>query len=334
MSLLDQIAAIGKRPEIVLDRSELELYLRCPLWCKQNRESPIDDFDADRMKFVGIAFHAVMAEAIRCALEDGANFAEALKGEAAGAPAHYQPDLNHLAGITALKFRPKRFNYISHERQYAYRLPQFGPKGEDLILTCRPDYVAHDEECEGLYLPDWKTGWGTEGFNFQAMFYSVVMWRSHENIKRATWQPLFCRRGAWGKRQVFDEPELEQAEIALKRAAMDYLSEDSWLPTPGSQRCRICPYVEKCDAHQRFGDIDKNPEAFLLGYMKLKEELGARAAALTAKVGKTGPISTDGHWWGASPFSSRVSFRLNKGAPDFMDDSEDNDAETSKPKEG
>ena len=312
MSLLDELAKPRTVPEIILDRSELGLYLSCPFQCKLNREGKPEDHDLSRPALVGIAFHAVLAEYVTELLQRGERSdPDALADLALAGPAKYQPDLLHLAKLTGPRLRIHRTAYIAHEQQYAYKIPNLGPAGETVVLTCRPDLVMYGEAPESLWLPDWKTGWGKSGFDFQAMFYSVVAWRAHEGIESVCWQPFHCRFGTWGPRFEFDAQRLAESEAIIQRAAMDYLIEEDWSPTPGMERCRWCPFTEKCGADRRFPEIDKNPEGFLQGFLKAEASVADMKKALVAKYNASGPIRHDGRKkWGVKPPSTRRTYGL------------------------
>lgn len=323
-SLYDAIMAPPQRPEIVVQRSELERHVSCPAQARFERDQPIGDADTERLRDVGIAFHAIMAEYIDELLQSGQRHDPAsLIALASAGDAALQPDLLHLAKLTGPRVSMYRPLHISHETQYAYNLAAYGPKGEDVVLTCCPDLVMQGNSPSSLWLPDWKTGWGKSGFEFQAMFYAVVMARSHEDIDEITWQPFFCRFGTWGPRHIFGPGEIDEAEAIIKQAIMQFLTETDWAPNPGSERCRICPYVERCDAERRFSDIEASAEDFARGTIKLEHELKARHDAMKAWVKGHGPIELDGQWYGANPMKEKVTYKWNKGSPGFLGEDEE-----------
>ena len=326
-SLMEILSKPTPKPkEILLDRSELETYMLCPLMCKLRREQPIEDTDLERMKFVGIEFHNILEQWMdEWLAADGYLDVSALVGLALNGDPRLQPDLQMLAKITAYKLRRlHRSDYISHEKQYGYRIKNFGPHGESLVLTCRVDALFRGGREGHYWIPDWKSGWGVENFGFQAMFYSVVIWRAIEDAISVTWQPLLCRRGSWGEKRTFIdgdnglEMNLVEAENVIKAAAMRYVLETEWKPTPGTERCRWCNYSEQCDAEKLCGDVDSDPEGFLLGTMKLIEQVDHRKDALKAKCQAVGPICADGKWYGADPIKSRIVYGINKTAPDML----------------
>lgn len=328
MNLLDQLKAT-KRAEIIIDRSALEEYLRCPACHKFRTESKAEDADLKAAANQGIEFHRIMDEYVTFLLTTGERRnADALKDLALDGTPAFQPALVEMATLTGQRVTIWTPEYISHEKQYAYRLVGFGPKGEDILLTCRPDLVLYGREGpEALYLPDWKTGRGRTGFEFQAMFYAVVLWRAHEQVKSVTWQPFFCRFGSWGPRLEYDEAALAEAECIVKRAVIDYLQEEEFAPTPGTERCRWCPYTEHCDADRRFPDLDKDPEGFLGAYIALQARLKDMGTALRAKAKAIGAIQLDDEYFGTKILSDRPQTKLHKGKPGYIGSDETEDAE-------
>ncbi len=303
-------------PQIIAQRSEVELQLLCPARARFQADGEVQDADANRMRDIGVAFHEVMKDYIQELVDARqAHDTPSLKALAAAAPAKYQPDILLLADLTGPRVRVRHMDYISHETQYAYVLPKYGPAGEDVALTCCPDMVTRGRQPNSLWLPDWKTGYLREGFDFQAMFSAVVMWRSLQDIEHVTWHPFFCRFGSWGPRFEFDEAQLAEAEIIVQQAIMDYLTENEWLPTPGERRCGWCPYTEKCDADRRFGDIGKSPEQFALATLKVEAELKDRVKAQKAWVHGHGSIVVDGQWYGETHLTEKVVCRWRKGEP-------------------
>jgi len=327
-NLLEQLKAT-KRHEIVIDRSELETYLRCPRCYHFGAEAKGEDADLHRAANVGIEFHAIMADYISLLLSTGERRNPgALLDGALGGRADYQPELVEMATLTGQRVTIWTPEYIAHEKQYAYRMPGCGPKGEDVLLTCRPDLVLYGREGpEALYLPDWKTGRSKTGFDFQAIFYAVVLYRAHEQVKSVTWQPFFCRFGSWGQRFEYDEAALGEAENIIKRAVMDFLQEDEFAPTPGIERCRWCAYTELCDADRRFPDVDKDPEGFLGAYIALQARLKDMATALKAKSKAIGPIKGDDCFYGLKILSDRPQTKLHKGKPGYIGTDETEDGE-------
>jgi len=321
MLLIDALTQQG----IILDRSALELFMACPLQCKLDQDAgDRGDADADRPANVGTEFHRVMADYVTELLHAGERHnTDSLKALAVAGDARYQPELLHLAQLTGPRISIWIPGYIGHEVQCAYELPNFGPAGETVKLTCRMDYVKHGYGPGEIHIMDWKTGWGKSGFDFQAMFYAVVAWRKWAETTRVIWQPFHCRFGTLGKPHEFDEAALAEAEMVIKQAAMQYLQEEDWSPSPGMERCRWCRFQEKCDAERRFSEIDEFPVDFANATLKMKAEIKSRMAALKAYVKAHGPIQTDDGWWGVNVISLKPQFKLNKGTPGFLGEDEE-----------
>ena len=330
------LEALAKPKPITIDRSTLEVFLSCPLRCHLRETQPVEDADRKHAARVGQAFHDVMdqyiSELVATGERGGVDHLSAL---ALAGDARYQPELLHCAKLTGARFRFWRQSYIAHERQYAYTLPAYGPHGEDVILTCRPDLVTWGGSVKEIEIVDWKTGWG-EDHAFQAMFYAVVLWRSIEGIERVTWRPFRCRKGTWGKPEVFGmqggfiETSLPECESIVKAAVMDYCrraesvlaEDDGWPADPGVERCRYCEYVRQCPADAESA-IEVAPEAYLAFYLRDQQDLKNRAAELTAYAKANGPICHDGYWWGQNIISSRPTWKLNKGEPGYLGDDDE-----------
>lgn len=309
------------KPEIIIQRSEAQEHKRCARQAHFRQHRAVKDADVDRLRNVGSAFHDIMRDYLSdlLATQQRAD-PDALRDRAASGPADLQPDLNWCAKLTAPRVGIWQVSYVSHETQYAYKVPNLGPHGETVVFTCQADLLERGDTPSEFRIRDWKTGWAKSGHEFQAMFYAVVIARSLENCKSVTWQPFYCRFGTWGRAEVFEPEDIDAAEGVIRGAAMDMLSDTTHDPNPGFERCRICAYVELCDASRRFADIETNPEAFAAGTQKLAEELKARYKAMTAYVKGHGPILLDGEWYGANPIKDRVTFRWNKGTPAFCED--------------
>lgn len=332
------LEALAKPKPITIDRSTLEVFLSCPLRChlqQTSRRAGIEDADKKHAARIGTAFHDVMNQYISELVATGERGSvELLSALALAGDARYQPELLHCAKLTGARFRFWRGSYIAHEKQYAYKLDGYGPHGEDVILTCRPDLVTWGDSTKEIVCIDWKSGWG-EGHDFQAMFYAVVLWKSIEGIERVTWRPFRCRKGMWGKPQIFGmgdsllETSLAEAECVIKSATMDYCQRDpedaeAWQPDPGFERCRWCEYVDHCTV--RIGaDIEGNPEGYLGAVMMMEKELKEAKAHLTAYAKAHGPICHDGYWWGQNIISSRPTWKLNKGSPGYLGEEETDD---------
>lgn len=329
-SLLDAIKAgpPPKPPEIIIDRSALEAFMSCPLRFKLRKEQPIPDADRDRMALVGVEFHSIMEQYISELLADNERHnTENLVALASGGDARFQPDLVHCAHLTGPRVTIWATSYISHEKQYAYRLPKFGPRGEDVLLTCRPDLVTYGSDSSEVIVRDWKTGFGKTGFGFQSMFYSVVVWKAHEGIERIAWQPFFCRFGRWGKRDEYDVAQMAENENIIKTAVIQYLQEEDYAPNPGGERCRWCEYHKQCPVNDSYFDIDDTPTDYLQAYIKLGAGVKAMKKKLDAKAKATGPICLDGQWYGADPIRDRVTYRLNKGSPGYIGEEDEGESE-------
>lgn len=333
------LEALAKPAPITIDRSTLEDFLTCPLMCHLKATQPIDDADRKRPARIGTAFHDVMNQYISELVATGERGSvDHLSALALAAPAQYQPEVLHCAKLTGARLHFNRQTYIAHEKQYSYKLDRYGPHGEDVILTCKPDLVTWGNSVKEIENPDWKSGWG-EGHDFQALFYAVVLWRSLEGIERVTWRPFRARRGTWGKPQVFGlgdgllETSLPEAEAIVKSAVIDYCQRDphdptEWKPDPGFERCRWCEYMVMCPG-ARSTQIDKSPEEALAEYARLKQCLASRAKELTAHAKANGPIClNDGknkHWWGLGILSQKPMWGLRKGEPGYLGEEGDDD---------
>ena len=354
---------------VTIDRSTLQNYLQCPRYCILERmtekvskaaakgepednywnnaemdlwdgmpyEPPYllvlhDDEDHNRMRDVGLAFHEVMREYIGDLLATGTRSSpDMLADLALAGPARFQPDLLHCAKMTGSKFAVWPGSYISHEKQYAYRLEGFGPKREDVLLTTRPDFVAYGNNPAELRCPDWKSGWGMAGHDFQAMFVALVLWRSLEDIRKVIWIPLHARKGKWGRHFEYIDGEvapweenLADCEAVVKRAVIEYLLEDEWKPRPGYQRCAWCPYADICPAPGVPEALAEDPVAYANATAVLERDLKTRKSNMKAYTEAHGPIQTEDGWWGTSIMSTRPSFRLNRGTPSYMGEEEIN----------
>jgi len=369
LAMMDIPPAPRSETVIVIQRSELEEYLTCPLQgilCRIARklaggtelceveyyvlsrlgvkpEQVIRaDADLDRPAEVGTAFHAVLEQYIDVLLETHATHdAKELMTLAQDADAKYQPDLLHMARLTGRRLSIWPQSHICHEKQLSYRLPSdgvgafAGPNGESVALTTKPDYVAYGSDASELVCRDWKTGYRKDGFDFQAMFTSVVVARSMEGVARVTWTPFFCRFGSWGRPHTFaeessgfDDPSLSEAESSVKTAVRDFLAEDEWQPSPGMIRCRWCRHKAICDAARAFPELDADPENFCQTTEQLELALKDRKAAMKAYYEAHGPIRVEGGWYGVEVLAARPSFKRNAGTPGYLgEDSETQEAD-------
>lgn len=333
MKLID---ALAKPAAITIDRSTLEDFLTCPLLAHLRKTQPVEDADLKRLARLGNAFHDVMKQYVTEIVEGNLRGGvDHLKAIALAGDARYQPELLHCAALTGAKIHIWPQSYISHEKQYSYKLDRYGPHSEDVILTCRPDLLAWDGSVKAIDCIDWKSGWG-EGHDFQAMFYAVVIWKSIKGVERVTWRPFRARKGTWGKPTVFGlgdsllETSLPEAEAIVKSAAMEYmqcLAMDRWTPDPGSERCQWCDHLSECPVEVGPNpDIRQDPEKFLAHYMKDQELRKKHAKLLTAYVKANGPIQHDGYTWGHWLLSQKPVFGLRKGEPCWAGQQENPDA--------
>lgn len=315
------------KPVIEIQRSDLELYLRCPLQYRLLKEHGDEDHDANRPREVGIEFHRIMAEYISHLLaSQQTRDPDELIRMAIGGNPRFQPELVHCAHLTAPRVGVWATQYINHEEKYAYVLPNFGPHGEDVALSCELDLCMYGDGPGEVRITDWKTGYGKTGFDFQAMFYVTVLAHSREGVDVATWQPFFCRFGTWGKREEFDAEKLHESEGIIKQAAMDFLSEEDWLPTPGAERCKWCAHWEECPVGHDAMGVEDDPVGYANATAMLKLELAKRMANMKAHVIATGePIQTDDGWYGVNVLSQRPQFGLNKGTPGYIGQDDDPD---------
>jgi len=364
--LYEQIVAAGKKPKpqevIRIDRSNLDVYAKCSFWAKaqllaeiyerwecsgdldysdqwwlskfelEAQDIPVDyrkrpDADADRPANVGVAFHAVMAEYIDELLASGdSRSPEALCQLAVAADARYQPELLHLAKLTGARISIWQPSYVAHEKQFSYTLERFGPRGEDVVLSCRPDLGVRGYGKGEIKIVDWKTGW-SRNFGLQPMFYSVVTWRYIEDVEQVTWQPFYCRRGSWGKPYVYNLQDLEANEHIIKSAVGQMLTEEEWAPQPGFERCQYCSIKHHCNAERRYADIDTDRVAFAGATEKMQAEIADRIKTMKANVAANGPIQVDDHYWGVNVISQRATFKRNKGEPGYLGEEESEDAD-------
>lgn len=354
-------------PTITIDRSTLQNYLMCALYCilermrekaakaiaKDEHEDaywtatevglaqslgtgPVllvaihNDRDANRMRDVGTAFHDVMREYISDLIATGTRSSpDMLADLALAGPARFQPDLLHCAKMTGPKFAIWPGSYISHEKQYAYRLEGYGPQREDVLLTTRPDFVAYGNNPRELRCPDWKSGWGMAGMDFQAMFVALILWKALEDIQKVIWIPLHARKGKWGKHYEFIdgavapwEENLADCEAVVKRAVIDYLTEDEWKPEPGYRRCQWCPYSDICPSPAMPEQLAEDPVAFADATAVVERNLKTRKLNIKAYTDAHGPLQTEDGWWGTTVMSQKPTFRLNKGTPDYLGEEE------------
>ncbi len=320
---LDWLFQPERRPqpgEILVDRSSVETYLACPLQEHLDGITPRPDADLDRLANVGIEFHRIMHEYLDSLIAEGSwGDPERLIVMVRDGDPALQPDLNFCAKLTAPRIRIYPTSHLGHERQAAYRLEHFGPRGEDVLLTCRADLLSWGDEEGELRITDWKTGWKKSGHEFQAAFYATVHWRAIEGVTSVKWCPFYCRFGSWGRPYEFQEADIEEAEATVKAAVMKCLADDEHKPTPGLERCRLCRHQEVCPAQRTYGDIDADPKGFAAATEKLETELDHRKAAMKAYAEAHGPIKTEAGWWGVNPINQRPSFRFNKGGVDFME---------------
>lgn len=353
--------------EIIIDRSRLQAHRDCPLYCKldmmteKSLKQPVQgdadasywtheefcfltdlgldpekivalatDHDANRMRDVGIAFHDVMAQYIAELLAmDVMDDTDALEDLALAADSRFQPDLLHCAKLTGPKFKLWATSYISHEKQYSYRLPRYGPNREDVLLTTKPDLVLYGGTAQELECPDWKSGWGMAGHEFQAAFVSTVLWRSMEDVHQVTWKPFGARKGQWGTfyqyRSESERPwqmTLGDAEAMILSHVRDYVTETEWLPTPGEKRCGWCPFRSACPAPRSCPEIEQDRVAYAEATTVLESALKARKAVLKADYEAHGPIQTKDGAWYLKVTSDRPTFRLRKGTPEYLGEAE------------
>ena len=116
-TLLDELLKGPPEPAkpIEIQRSELELYLRCPLQYKLLKEHGDEDHDRNRPHEVGIEFHKIMDAYLTYLLasQQTRDPDELIRLAVNGDP-NYQPELVHCAHLTAPRIGLWSNQYISH----------------------------------------------------------------------------------------------------------------------------------------------------------------------------------------------------------------------------
>ena len=114
------------KPVIEIQRSDLELYLRCPLQYRLLKEHGDEDHDANRPREVGTEFHKIMAEYLSHLLATGqTRDPDELVRLAVNGDPRLQPALVPCAHLTAPPIGLLSHQDLTPETTYASPLPMF-----------------------------------------------------------------------------------------------------------------------------------------------------------------------------------------------------------------
>jgi len=296
MDLIDELTDGKTLPDVILDRSTLQMVAACPhqYALHQKHQRPLTAV----LPNVGIATHELIEEAFDYAEQSEGGIADAADYFASELPKS-RPDLQpeiltagKWVGNYILRVTPAAI--IGYEQQVNTTIIPATLKRGDVKATACADLIMHGDMAS-YEIWDWKSGWkqrtdGDVRVDFQAQMLTWLWWQNVPDANEVTFTFIETRTGGKASYTFSRERYMDGMRTVTQEAAFGarvaqaarLLLSGSEEARPSPTKCAQCDYCDLCKhCAWEVQEIADDPAEFLRQYHVCKQVQSQRHKVIT-----------------------------------------------------